>query len=71
MTKIELQGGKYTVEHNNGTDFKAFRNGCGEVWRDLTGDGLVLALVQRIEELQEQIEDIEHRHWEESLGENL
>jgi hypothetical protein len=50
MTKVVLQDGKYTVEHDNGTNFHALR--YGEPWRDLTGDGLVLALVQRIEELE-------------------
>lgn len=68
MTKIELLDGKYTVQHDNGTNFKALR--YGEEWRDLTGDGLVLALVQRIEELQEEIEDINYRAWELSLGES-
>lgn len=53
MTKIDLLGGKYTIQHDNGANFKALR--YGEEWRDLTGDGLVLALVQRIEELQLQL----------------
>lgn len=69
MTKIHLQDGKYTVQHENGANFKALR--YGEEWRDLTGDGLVLALVQRIEELQHEIEDINYRHWELSLGEDI
>lgn len=51
MTRIDLRGGKYTVQHNNGANLKALR--YGEEWRDLTGDGLVLALVQKIEELEE------------------
>lgn len=51
--RVTLLDGKYTVEHTNGANFKAYRNGCSEVWRDLTGDGLVLALVQKIEELEE------------------
>lgn len=51
MTRIDLLGGKYTVQHDNGVNFKALR--YGEEWRDLTGDGLVLALVQRIRELEE------------------
>lgn len=49
--KVTVADGKYTVEHTNGTNFKAYR--YGEEWRDLTGDGLVLALVQKIEELEE------------------
>lgn len=50
MTRIELDGGKYTVCHENGTNLRALRN--GEPWRELTGDGLVLAMAQRIEELE-------------------
>lgn len=49
-TSIELAGGKYTVQHDHGTNLKALRH--GEPWRDLTGDGLVLAMAQRIEELE-------------------
>jgi len=40
---IVLEGGKYTVQHDNGSDFKALR--YGEPWRSLTGDGLILSLV--------------------------
>lgn len=41
-----LEGGKYCVENKHGV-LKACR--YGEVWRDLSGDGLVLALVHEIE----------------------
>lgn len=44
QTRIELEGGKYTVCHTNGADFHALRHGAQ--WRDLTGDGLVLAAAQ-------------------------
>lgn len=47
---VSLENGKYTVSHDNGVDFKALR--YGEPWRSLTGDGLVLALVQHIEALE-------------------
>lgn len=50
-TRIELENGKYTVCHDNGTNFRALRH--GEEWRSLAGDGLVLAMAQRIEELEE------------------
>lgn len=46
-TRIDLDSGKYTVIHHNGTNFRALR--YGEDWRDLTGDGLVLAMAQEIE----------------------
>jgi hypothetical protein len=49
LTRIELDGGKYTVTHRSGTELQALR--YGEPWRDLTGDGLVLALCQEIESL--------------------
>lgn len=57
MTKIILEDGKYTVLHENGINLRALRH--GEPWRELTGDGLVLAMAQRIEELQEQLQAIE------------
>ena len=59
MTKIELDGGKYTVvnELNEGGGLKALR--YGEEWRNLAGDNLVLAMYHEIERLREQIEEIE------------
>lgn len=50
-TRIDLENGKYTVIHNNGADFRALR--YGESWRSLTGDGLVLAMAQKITEAEE------------------
>lgn len=51
--KIELDGGKYTVvnELNNGGKLHALR--YGEEWRDLTGDGLILAMIHEIEQMRE------------------
>lgn len=51
MTKIELEGGKYTIIHENGCNLRALR--YGEEWRNLIGDNLVLAMAQEIEELRE------------------
>ena len=48
MTVIEL--GRYTVTHDNGLHLRALRH--GEYWRDLTGDSLILAMAQRIEDLE-------------------
>ena len=62
--RITLLDGKYTVEHTNGVTFKAYRNGSSEVWRGLTGDGLVLALVQKIEDLEEKVQYLENLVWE-------
>ncbi len=53
---IKLAGEKYTVSHDNGLNFHALR--YGEPWRDLTGDGLVLAMAQRIEELEMVMRDV-------------
>lgn len=50
MDVITLCDGKYVVQHDNGMNFKALR--YGEEWRSLTGDGLVLAMAQRITELE-------------------
>lgn len=48
--RIDICDGKYTVILiDNGKRFQALRH--GEEWRDLTGDGLVLAMFQRIQEL--------------------
>lgn len=47
-TEIKLE--KYTVRHDNGANLVALRH--GEPWRDLAGDGLVLAMAQRIEQLE-------------------
>ncbi len=54
MYSVTLVDGKYIVSHDNGYNFKALR--YGKKWRDLTGDGLILALVHKIEELEDQIE---------------
>lgn len=53
MTRIELDDGKYTVVHDSGTGLHALR--YGEHWRDMTGDGLVLAMAQEIEDLRRRI----------------
>lgn len=49
-TIVAVADGKYQVRHTHGANLRALR--YGEPWRDLCGDGLVLALVQRIEELE-------------------
>lgn len=50
-TKTIVKVGEYEVSHDCGAHFVAHRN--GHLWRDLTGDNLVLALVQRIQQLEE------------------
>lgn len=50
MIRIDLEGGKYSVLHYCGTNLHALRH--GEPWRDLAGDGLVLAMAHEIEALR-------------------
>lgn len=61
MTRIDLLDGKYTVIHDNGADLRALR--YGEHWLNLSGNGLVLAMTQEIEDLREQNETL-HRQIE-------
>lgn len=59
MSTIKLEDGKYTVHHNNGrieVDRYSDPN-----WRNCTGDGFVLALIQKIEDLHETIDDLRSR----------
>ncbi|AXY83345.1 hypothetical protein [Acidovorax phage ACPWH] len=55
-TCIHLDGGKYTVIHNNGTELRALRD--GEPWRDLAGDRLVLAMAQELEDLRVRLDEV-------------
>lgn len=48
---IEL--GKYTYEFKSNGESAAFCH--GEYWRDMTGDGFVLAMAHRIQELDEEL----------------
>ena len=56
---ISLSEGKYHVENNNGI-LKAYRN--NEPWNEMTesliGNKFVLSLVNKIEELEEIIDDM-------------
>ncbi len=50
--EIELCDGKYTyIRDEQGQ--RALR--YGEPWRDLTGDGFILAMAQEIEDLREKL----------------
>lgn len=61
--EVTVADGKYTLvyevwETPDGKQKVSFyARRLGERWRDLTGDGMILALMQRIEELEEEIED--------------
>jgi hypothetical protein len=62
MSEIILEDDKYTVLHEDGANLRALH--YGEPWRDLVGDGLVLALVQRIEYLNRGIKTQNHTYAE-------
>lgn len=49
----DFADGKYTLIHLNGTGLRALR--YGEEWRDLVGDGMVLAMLQEVEELDDRL----------------
>jgi hypothetical protein len=58
--KVILDNGKYEVIFNGypRVEFKALRN--KEEWRNLVGDNLVLALVQRIDLLRDCIKNLDN-----------
>ena len=52
IVKIELHQGKYIYEFDEASGKQeVYRH--GELWRDETGNGFLLAMAQRIEELEE------------------
>jgi len=54
MLNVTVADGKYTVIQDNTGRTSAFR--YGDEWRDLTGDGLVLALAQEVETLRAELD---------------
>lgn len=64
-TRIDLEGGKYSVIHDSGTNLHVLR--YGEPWRDCNGDGFILALAHEVETLREQISAVKpatHSPWQ-------
>lgn len=55
--EVSVDNGKYTIIMKENGSMEALRH--GETWRDLTGDGMVLALAQEIEELREKLKKYE------------
>ena len=49
--EVTVAEGKYTYQRFHDGGQRCLR--YGEPWRDLTGDGMVMAMAQRIEELTE------------------
>ena len=56
MIKEDFVNGKYTVIFEDSGGLKALR--YGEEWRDLTGDGLVLSMLQEVEELRQIVNEV-------------
>lgn len=60
---IDLHDGKYTyVINDDGHNQHALR--YGEPWRDLVGDGFVLAMAQKIEELESGLVELRKKNAE-------
>lgn len=57
MIRHNVSDNKYTIIFYDDGSLKALR--YGEHWRDLTGDGLVLAMLQEIDDLKEQINSLQ------------
>lgn len=54
--KIELEDRKYEVVFEEKTG-ELYANRYSKRWREMAGDKLVLAMIQRIEELETELED--------------
>ena len=50
LLAVSVYGGKYKVVQDHKGRVSALR--YGEVWRDCTGDGLILALAQEVDKLK-------------------
>lgn len=62
MRKFKV-GDYEVIEDLRNNTFKALRH--GEEWRDLVGDNLILALIDKIEELEEDIQQRDDSdYWE-------
>ena len=65
MEKIEVCGGKYTIIFYPDGKMEALR--YGEAWRDLTGDGMVLAMMHEIQDLKEKIQRMEDQQLDDQI----
>lgn len=53
ILEVTVGDGKYTIVFGKNGSLKALR--YGKEWQDLTGNGMVLALAQEIQNLKDQI----------------
>ena len=59
MTKtINLDDGKYTIIYNENNQYPIKCLRYGEDWKDLIGDNLIFWLCKKIEELEEETNDM-------------
>jgi hypothetical protein len=55
--KIDLENGKYTYVFDESTGRQeVYRH--GELWQDETGNGFLLAMAQRIESLEDELDKV-------------
>ena len=60
VESINLEYGKYEIQViDDGKEFKCLRH--GKEWRDLCGDGMVMAMFYRILELEEENKKLKRR----------
>ena len=57
MIKHTVGDGKYTITFDDAGKLTATRYGCE--WRDMCGDGMILAMLQEIDDLKNKIEQME------------
>lgn len=63
---VSVANGKYRVRARNGCDLHALRH--GQLWRDLVGDGLVLALATELAEARDRLITVHARLAGEQIG---
>lgn len=58
MMEHTVSDGKYTIIFHDDGKMEALR--YGEKWRDLTGDGMVLSMLQEIDDLKAEVYRLLH-----------
>ncbi len=58
---VSVANGKYTIQMDTNGNLWALR--YGEMWRSMTGDGMVLALAQEVERLRDEMAALKAHDW--------